>query len=373
MNFALNDEQQELISSVEKFAAAHLRATTGFSRERWKAAAAQGLTALPAPADYGGSAGSAFQTALFFEALGRTAEDSGFVFSLGAHVFAGLMPVVIGGTEEQKKSWIPAIAAGTCMLANAMTESSSGSDAFAMRTTAVKKANSYIINGSKQFCSNAPNADVLVVYAVTDEAKGFFGGISAFLMDARRPGVTIGPVQEKMGLENSDMADVFFEHVEVNEDRLIGKAGSGTMLFQASMMWERVGLSAWHVGSMQQLIARSIAYAQTRSTGGKPIANHQAIAFRLADMQTRCEAARLLVYRAAHALDNRSHSTREAAMAKVYASEALIQTAQDALLIHGGNGYMKSYAIEHFLRDAMASATYSGTNDVLRLLLAGQL
>lgn len=373
MNFALTDEQQALIKTVEQFAATQLTATTGFSRERWKAAAEQGLTALPAPPNLGGSDSSAFETACYFEALGRYAADSGFVFSLGAHLFAGVMPLLTGGTAEQQHEWLPRIAAGDCLLANAMTESSSGSDAYAMKTTAAKKDNVYILNGSKQFCTNAPVADVLVVYAVTDTAKVFFGGISAFLVDTKQAGVTIGPVQEKMGLENSPLAEVFFENVEVNENRLIGKAGSGTMLFQHSMQWERVGLSAWHVGSMQQLIDRSANYANTKSTGGKLIAEHQAVAFRLADMQTRCEAARMLVHRAAHQLDSKSHSTREAAMAKVFTSEALIQTAQDALLIHGGNGYMKSFDIEHFLRDAMASATYSGTNDVLRLLVAGQL
>lgn len=373
MNFAPNDEQQALIQSTAQFAANQLGATNAFSRARWNAAAAQGLTALPVAAAHGGSGCSALEAAFVFEALGHKAEDSGFVFSLGAHLFAGVMPLFTGGTADQQNEWLPRIASGDCLLANAMTESSSGSDAYAMKTTAVKKDNVYILNGSKQFCTNASVADVLVVYAVTDTAKGFFGGISALLVDAKQAGVTIGPVQEKMGLENSPMAEVFFENVEVNENRLIGKAGSGTMLFQHSMQWERVGLSAWHVGSMQQLIDRSVSYATTKSTGGKIIAEHQAVAFRLADMQTRCEAARMLVHRAAHLLDSKSHSTREAAMAKIFTSEALIKTAQDALLIHGGNGYMKSFAIEHFLRDAMAAATYSGTNDVLRGLVAGQL
>lgn len=371
MNFARTPEQENLYAATLKFARGklgHLR-EGGFSRSDWDHCTAQGLTALMSPAELGGSGLNAASVAVVMEALGEGCADGGFNFSLGAHLFAGLVPVLAAGSEEQKKIY----AGGSRIIANAMTETGSGSDAFGMKTTAVKTANGYVLNGSKSFCTNAAVADTLLVYAVTDPKKGFFGGISAFLVGKDSTGLRIGAPQEKTGLHSSPLSDIFLDHVAVDENQLLGKAGAGAQLFQQSMNWERMGLSALHTGTMQRLCRAGAEYANTRTIGEKKIGGFQAVSFRIADMYTRTEAARLLVHAAAAAIDSGNNATTACAKAKIYASEALIATAQEAMLIHGGNGLMKSTGIEQALRDAMASVTYSGTNDVLRSLLAGLL
>ncbi|TND09657.1 MAG: acyl-CoA dehydrogenase [Bacteroidetes bacterium] len=375
MNFSRSSAEETLYRSSLAFAkekCAGLREGI-FSRAVWDMCAMQGLTALMAGTGHGGAGLGAGETAVVMEALGEGSPDGGFNFSLGAHLFAGLVPLVHAATEEQRQKYIPGIAAGKIILANAMTEAVSGSDAFGMKTTAVKTDGGYRLNGSKVFCTNAPLADLLIVYAATDPQKGFFGGITAFLLEKNRHQYKVGEPHEKMGLLSSPMADVYFDDLFVEDAQVLGKPGAGAAIFNHSMNWERMGLSAMHVGTMQRLCSISAAYANARLIGENKIGTFQAVGFRLADMFTRTEAARMLVFSAAQKIDSGGAPAAAAAKAKIYSSEALIATAQDAMLIHGGNGYMKSTGIEQALRDAMASATYSGTNDVLRSLVAGLL
>lgn len=380
MNFELTSDHEHFRQSIIAFAqrelnsGAETREQEGrFSRETWNSCAAQGLTALMCGSTHGGANLDPFETALAMEALGFGCTDGGLSFSIGAHLFAGVVPVWLAGTEEQKNKYLPRFASGEWIIANAMTEASSGSDAFSLKTTAVKTDGGYLLNGVKSFCTNAPLADVILVYAATDPQKGFFGGISAFLLDKNKHRFTVGPVQEKMGLNSSPLAEVQFNDLFVEDTQLLGKAGGGAQLFNQSMDWERCGLAALHVGTMQRLAEQSAAYAKAREVNAQAISGFQAVAFRLADMYTRTEAARLLAHKAAFAIAAKRNATAAAAQAKIFASEALITTAQDALTIHGGNGYMKSYGIERALRDAMASSIYSGTNDVLRNVVAGWL
>jgi len=376
MNFSLSPEQQALQSSTAEFAQT-LNAQTdererrgGFTREEWKACAEAGLTALPVPTAFGGPGCSALDTILALESFGYGCSDGGLGFSLGAHVLAGVVPVLLFANEDQQHRYLPAFGAGDLIIANAMTETASGSDAFALGTSAKRTEGGYVLNGMKTFCTNAPLADLLLVYALSDPQKGFFGGISAFLLEKGRHLYIVAPPMEKMGLHSSPLAEVMLDDVFVEDAQLLGKAGGGGMIFNQSMDWERAGLAALHAGTMRRLIEQSAAYVKERHVGGHPASAFQAVAFKLADMQVRMEASRLLAYKAACMLDEKRSALSAAARAKITASEALIATAQDAMQLHGGNGYMKAFGIERALRDAMASTIYSGTNEVLRNLLA---
>jgi hypothetical protein len=341
-----------------------------FPRELWKACAAIGLQGLPVPDEYGGTGADALTCAIALEALGYGCRDGGLVFSLCAHLLACVVPIWRHGSAEQKEQFLPGLCDGRLVGAHAMTEPGSGSDSFSMRTRAERDGRGWKINGSKVFISNAPVADVALVFAVTDATKGFHGGVTAFLVSSAMPGFQASKKMEKMGLRTSPVGELAFQDMYVAEESVLGAVGGGAAVFNTAMDWERSLLVAAHVGTMQRLLETCVAYARTRSQFGQPIGKFQAVSHKLADMKVRIEAARLLTYRSAWRLDHGRSATLDGSITKLFVSESLLQTALDSVHIHGGYGYMAEYEVERTLRDAVAGTIYSGTSEMQRNIIA---
>ena len=373
----MTPEQQTLREEIVRFAQRQLNDNLiardrdqVFSRDLWKQCGAVGLQGLPVPEEYGGSAADGLSTAIALEALGYGCRDSGFVFSLCAHLLSCVVPLWKHGSDAQKRRWLPGLCDGTLVGVHAMTEPNSGSDAYTMHTRATPDGDGWRINGTKIFITNGPVADLVIVFAVTDASKGFHGGITAFLVEGGTPGFRTSQKIEKMGLRTSPFAELVFEDVRVGPDTVLGRPGAGAQQFQNSMDWERVCLFASHVGTMERLVEQSIEYARTRRQFGQPVGKFQAIQHKVADMKIRLEASRLLVRRAAAMLDRSKMVALDAAVAKVFVSEALVQTSLDAVQIHGGYGYCTEYEIERAVRDAVGSTIYSGTSEMQRQIIA---
>jgi alkylation response protein AidB-like acyl-CoA dehydrogenase len=254
-----------------------------------------------------------------------------------------------------------------------MTEPTTGSDAFAMKTRAERVTGGFRISGVKTFNSNAPIADVALVYAVTDPNKRYMGGITAFLVDTDTPGLRKGQTYEKLGLRTSKIGELVFDDMFVSEDQTVGSVGSGGSIFTESMDWERACIAGVHVGTMERLLEQCIDYARSRRQFDQPIGKYQAVSHKIADMKLRLEASRLMTYQSAHALDRSRSAGLNASMTKVFVSEALMQTTLDAVQIFGGNGFMVEYEIERSLRDAVGSKIYSGTSEMQRNIIANWL
>jgi len=377
VNFTLTPEQKTLREEIVRFAQHELndnlimkdREQT-FSRDLWSKCGTMGLQGLPVPEEYGGSGADGLTTAVALEAFGYGCRDSGFVFSLCAHLLSCVVPLWKHGSEAQKRRWLPGLCDGTLVGVHAMTEPESGSDAYTMHTKAVRDGNGWRITGRKTFITNGPVADMVIVFAMTDTAKGFHGGITAFLVESGTKGFATSQKIEKMGLRTSPFAELVFDDVRVEDDAVLGLPGAGAQQFQNSMDWERVCLFASHVGTMQRILDQSVEYARTRRQFGQPIGKFQAIQQRVADMKIRVEASRLLTLRAASMLDCSKMVSLDAAIAKTFVSEALVQTALDAVQIHGGYGYCTEYEIERTVRDAVGSTIYSGTSEMQRTIIA---
>lgn len=376
MTFRPTDEQRLLRDEIVRFAREALSPGAGdrdrdaeFSPELWRAAAGMGLPGLPVPEAYGGAGLDGPSTAVALEALGYGCEDGGLVFAIGAHLLACVVPIWLHGTEAQRERWLPGLCDGSRIAANAMTESESGSDAFTMATRAERDGDVFRIHGAKTFCSNAPVADLALVYAVTDPDRGYHGGITAFVVEISAPGVSHGQKFEKMGLRSCPIGELVFDGVEVPEDAAIGGVGGGATVFEDSMDWERTCLAACHVGTIARLLERSVAYAREREAFGRSIGSFQAVSHRLVDVRVRLEAARLLVQKAAAGLGRRD-ARPDASAAKLFASEALVESALDAIRVLGGSGFMTDYGAERALRDGVGGLLYSGTNEIQKNVIA---
>jgi alkylation response protein AidB-like acyl-CoA dehydrogenase len=377
MDFSLSDDQQTLRKEIIRFAQNELNDAVGerdrnqeFSHALWLKCGQMGFQGLPVDEEFGGGGMDPLTTAIALEALGYGCRDSGLVFSICAHLLACVIPIWKFGTDEQKKRFLPGLCNGKIIAVNAMSEPGSGSDAFSMRTSAVKDGEGYRITGTKTFSSNGPVADLALVFALTDPAKGYHGGVTAFLVEKSTPGYRVGQKFEKMGLRTSLMGELVFENVFVPPEAVLGGAGGGSTIFTHSMDWERTCLFATHVGTMERLLETSIEYARTRSQFGQAIGKFQAISHKIVDMKVQLEAARLLVYRAAWLLDKRRSASMDASMAKLFVSEALVRTALDTVQIFGGYGYMTEYEVERALRDAVGSTLYSGTSEMQRNIIS---
>ena len=377
MEFSLSDEQKLLRQQIVQFAQKELNPGAAerdhdqvFSRELWLKCGELGLQGLPIPEEYGGGGLDPLSTAIALDALGYGCHDGGLVFSICAHLLPCVVPIWKYGSEEQKRRYLPALCDGTLVAVNAMSEPDSGSDAFAMRTRAEPDGEGYRINGTKTFSSNGPVADLAVVFAVTDAAKGYHGGISAFLVEKGTPGFRSGRKFAKLGLRSSPMGELVFEDVRVPAGAMLGAPGAGSTLFTHSMDWERTCLFATNVGAMERLLERSVEYARTRVQFGQAIGKFQAVSHRIADMKVRLEAARLLVYKAAWELERSRNAMLSASLAKLFVSEALVETALGAVQVLGGYGFMTEYEVERPLRDAVGSTIYSGTSEMQRNIIA---
>jgi alkylation response protein AidB-like acyl-CoA dehydrogenase len=281
-----------------------------------------------------------------------------------------VVPIWKFGTEEQKQRYLPGLCDGSIIAVNGMSEPGSGSDAFALQTRAERVDGGYRLNGTKTFATNGPVGDLIVAFAASDRSKGAYGGITAFLVDTNTPGVLATKKIEKMGLRTSPFGELVFDNALVSDDAVLGGVGAGGDLFGHSMDWERIGLFASHVGTMERLVGKAVEYARTRRQFDRNIGKFQAVSHRIADMKVRLEAARLLTYRAAWRLDRSRTVSMDAAMAKLFVSEALVETATETLQIFGGYGYCSEYEIERAVRDAFGAPIYSGTSEMQRNIIS---
>lgn len=377
MDFSFTDEQRLLRDSIIKFAKAELNDNVGerdrtqtFSRESWRKCAGIGIQGLPVPEEYGGSGADTLSCAIALEALGYGCRDGGLVFSLCAHLLACVVPVWKHGSEAQKQRYLKGLCDGSLIGAHAITEPGSGSDSFAMRLRADREDGGWRLNGTKTFISNGPVADVAVVFALTDAAKGFYGGVTAFVVDRGVAGYSSGQQFEKMGLRTSAVGELVFDNAKVPDDAVLGNVGSGASIFATAMDWERALLVAAHLGTIERLLETSIAYARTRAQFGQPIGKFQAIAHKIADMKVQLEAGRLLTYRTASRLATARSVSLDASITKLFVSESLVKVALDAVQVHGGYGFMAEYEVERALRDAIGATIYSGTSEMQRNIIA---
>ena len=377
MEFSFTEEQKLLRDNIVRFArevlnpgAAERDRDQTFSRELWRRCGEIGIQGLPVPEEYGGSGVDPLTCAIALEALGYGCRDGGLVFSLCAHLLSCVVPLWQHGNEAQKRRYLPGLCNGTLIGVHAMTEPGSGSDAFALRTKAERDGAGFRINGTKIFISNGPVADLVIVFAMTDAAKGYHGGVTAFLVESGTPGFSAGPKFEKMGLRTSPIGELVFTDLYVPEEAILAGVGAGSALFTASMDWERICLFASHVGAIERLLETAISYARTRTQFGQAIGKFQAVSHRIVDMKVQLEAARLLAYRAAWRLGHARNASLDASMTKLFVSESLVQAALATVQVHGGYGFMAEYEVERALRDAVGSTLYSGTSEMQRNIIA---
>jgi alkylation response protein AidB-like acyl-CoA dehydrogenase len=379
VDFSLSAEQQELKAAAVDFARRELdsglaeREQAGeFSPQAWRACAKFGVQGLPVPAELGGGGADILTTVLVMEALGYGCHDNGLIFSLNAQLWSLQMPLVKFGTPAQQRAYLPGLIAGDLVGVHAMTEPESGSDAFSMRTRVERDGDFYLLNGTKLYITNAPVADVMLVFAA-HPGKPKMAAVSAFLVEKGTPGFTVSRGLDKMGLRTSPMGEVVLDDCRVPAANLLGSEGAGMAIFNSSMTWERSCILASALGAMQRQLEASVTYARTRKQFGQSIGKFQAVSGKVADMYLRLEAARLLVYQAAWLGQQGKPALTEAAAAKLFTSEAWVASSLDAIQLHGAYGYMKESGIERDLRDAVASTIYSGTSEIQRVILARML
>ena len=375
MDFSLSEDQVELQRATTEFARNELGSDLvdgELARDGWKRCAAYGIQGLPVPEEFGGSDSDPLTIALTLEALGYGCRDNGLLFSLNAHMWSCEIPLVRFGTDEQKRRYLPGLVDGSSIGVQAMTEPDAGSDALSISTTARRRGDRWVLNGAKTFITNAPVADLFVVFAATGEASGI-GRLSAFLVPRDAPGLSVGPPFHKMGLTSSPMSEVALNDCEVGPEALVGSEGAGFTIFNTSMTWERSLILATAVGTMQRQLDEAVEQARGRHQFGAPIATFQAVSHRIADMKVRLEAARLLLYRQAWEMGTSRPSAMWASIVKLSLSDAFLRSSEDVLQTFGAFGYMVEAGLERDLRDAYAGRIYSGTSDIQRNIIAAHL
>ncbi len=322
--------------------------------------------------EYGGAGASALMTLVAIEEVSKVCATSGLIIAVQE---LGSLGLKLAGTEEQKQRYLPRLASGEWLCAYALTEPGSGSDSAAMRSEARRDGDGYVINGSKRFITNAGVAELYTVFAKTDPDAGH-SGISAFVVEAAAPGFEVGRIEPKMGIKGSTTGEVFFNDCRVGIDALLGEEGDGFKIAMQILDRSRPGIGAQGLGLAQGATDYALEYAKTRETMGKPLAEHQLIAATLADMETKCEAARGLLYRCGQMIDDRvegAELTKISAMAKLYCTDVAMEVTTDAVQILGGYGYMQEYPVERMMRDAKITQIYEGTNQIQRLVIAREM
>lgn len=377
MKFELTDNQKMIRDMVREFAerkiapvAADLDKNEEYPMEILKKMAQLGLLGIVVPQQYGGAGADTISYALAIEEISKKCASTGVITSV--HNSLVCWPIMKFGTEEQKKKYLPILAKGEKIGAFAGTEPNAGSDLGAMQTTAKLKGDKYIINGSKTFITSGSKAGIIIVFAVTDKSAGS-RGISAFIVENDIKGFKVGDVFEKMGINANLVAELIFEDMEVPKENLLGKEGEGFKIALIALDGGRIGIGAQAVGIAQAALDESIEYSKQREQFGRPISKFQAIQWMIVDMATRIEASRLLVHNAAYAKDQGGRFSKEAAMAKLFASETAMDAAIKAVQIHGGYGYTKEYLVERLFRDAKITEIYEGTSEIQRLVIANSL
>ena len=377
MEFELTEEQQMIRRMVREFAEKEIRpiareidAMGEFPWEVIRKMAGLGLLGLPIPEQYGGSGADTVSYAIAVEEVSRVSGSIGI--TMAAHTSLGLYPLYRFGSEEQKKQYLPRLASGEGLAAFGLTEPEAGSDAGGVKTTAVLDGDQWVLNGQKTFITSGSIADVVIIAALTDKAAGT-RGISNFIVEKGTPGFRPGRDEDKMGLKGSVTSELFFEDCRVPKANLLGQVGEGFKQFLITLDGGRISIGAMALGLAQGALDAAIKYSKERVQFGQPIARFQAIQWMIADMATEIEAARWMIYRAAWLKDKGGRFTKEAAMAKLYASEAAERACFKAIQIHGGYGYMSEYDVERIYRDNRLTTIGEGTSEIQRLVIARQV
>lgn len=377
MNFVLTPEQEDIRKMVRDYAEQYLAPSAAerdekelFSREIFTSMGELGILGLPYPEEYGGAGSDFVSYAIAVEEISRACASTGIGMSV--HVSLCSWPIFKYGTEEQKQKYLTPLAEGTKLGAFGLTEPNAGTDAANGSTIAVKDGDSYIINGSKVFNTNGGEAEIEVIFAATNKAAGL-KGLSAFIVEKGTPGFSFGKKEVKMGIRASVQREIIFENCRIPATNLLGKEGDGFKIAMTSLDGGRIGVAAQAVGIAQSALEHAVRYAKERVQFGKPIASNQAISFMIADMATKIDAARLLTYRAAYNKSNNLPYSKEAAMAKMFASDVAVAVASDAVQIFGGYGYSREYPVERLMRDAKITQIYEGTNEVQRMVVSGSV
>lgn len=377
MDLNLPEDIMDLKSMVRRFTdktieqyIQTIEETHKIPEELTKQASELGFMGLSIPEEYGGLGLGQLGKAIVYQ---ETARGSlAFSTFMGVHTGIGTMPLLFAGNEEQKQRYLPSIANGSKICCFALTEPNAGSDAANLRTTAVKKGDKWILNGTKQFITNGLSAEIMTVAAKTDKDKGA-KGISLFLVEKGFPGVKVGAIENKMGLNGSETVELIFEDCEVPEENLLGPLGEGYFIVVKVLTNGRAGLAARMVGAAEKMLELSIEYAKQRVQFGKPICENQGIQWMLAEMATEIELARAMAYKVAWMADHKMSVAKEAPMVKLFATEMAGRVADKALQIHGGMGYMKECAIERFYRDVRICRIYEGTSEIQKNIIGRQL
>lgn len=377
MNLHFTEEQEMMRRMVRDFAREEIaplvevmEETDEFPLALIRKMGEYGFMGIPIPEEWGGTGADFLSYIIAINEISKVSPTVGVILSV--HTSVGTNPILYFGNDEQKKKYIPRLAAGEYIGAFALTEPNAGSDAAALRTTAVRQGDKYILNGSKIFITNAEAADVFITFAVTDKTKGT-KGISAFIVEKGTPGFSIGKKERKMGLHGSSTCELIFENAEVPAENLLGEEGMGFTIAMANLDVGRIGIAAQALGIAEGALEHAIAYSKERKQFGKPISAQQAIAFKLADMATQTEAARLLVYRAASLRNEGKKCGMEASMAKRFATDNAMKVTTEAVQVFGGYGYTREYPVERYFRDAKITQIYEGTNQIQRLVISKYL
>lgn len=372
MNLTFTEEQQMMRTMVRDFAKSEIepfipRMEAGeFPREILAKMGELGLMGITVPEKYGGSEMDFVSYIIAIHELSKVSAVMGVILSV--HTSVGTNPIMYFGNEEQKDRYLPKMASGEYLGAFCLTEAGAGSDAGSLKTKAVNKGDHYVLNGSKMFITNGGEADVYIVFASTDPSKGTYG-ISGFIVDKDTPGLVIGKDEEKMGLHGSRTVQLTFEDMKVPAENRLGEEGEGFKIAMANLDVGRIGIAAQALGIGEAALEAAAAYAKERVQFGKPIAANQGVGFKLADMATASEAARLLVYRAAQLRAEGKPCGKEASMAKLFASQTAMDNAIEAVQIFGGYGYTEDYPVERYFRDAKVTQIYEGTSEIQRIVI----
>ncbi|THG89286.1 acyl-CoA dehydrogenase [Alkalihalobacillus alcalophilus ATCC 27647 = CGMCC 1.3604] len=372
------NEQQLIREMVRDFAENEIKPyiekmeeTDEFPSQIVKKMGQYGLMGIPISSKWGGAGADFLSYIIAIHEISKISATLGVILSV--HTSVGTNPIYYYGSEEQKEKYVTKLAAGQFLGAFALTEPQSGSDASGLRTTAIRKGDKYILNGTKVFITNGGAADTYITFALTDTVKGSRGGISAFIVEKDTPGFSIGKKEKKLGLNGSNTTELIFEDAEVPSENLLGAEGDGWKIAMGNLDVGRIGIAAQALGIAEAALEFSVDYAKSRQQFGKKIAANQGISFKLADMATDVEAAKLLVYQAALLKDDRKSSGKETSMAKRFATDVAMRNATEAVQIFGGYGYMKDYPVERLFRDAKATQIYEGTNEIQRVIIAKHL
>lgn len=377
MDFKLSKEQEMIRNVMKEFAekevkpiAAEIDESGRFPRETVEKMSKYHMLGIPFPVEYGGAGGDEMAYAIAVEELSKVCATTGVILS--AHTSLGCWPIYRYGTEEQKEKYLIPMAKGEKLGAFGLTEANAGTDAAGQQSVAILDGDNYILNGTKLFITNGGEADIYIIFAMTDRTKGT-RGISAFIVEKDAPGFTIGKIEDKMGIRGSSTAELIFRDCIIPKENLLGQEGKGFGIAMSTLDGGRIGIAAQALGIAEGALEETIKYIKERQQFGRPLAKFQGLQWIVADMATEIEAAKLLVYKAAYNKANGLPYNKEAAMAKLFAANTAMNVTTKCVQLHGGYGYTKDYPVERMMRDAKITEIYEGTSQVQQMVIAANL